>query len=433
MVIPNSSQFFEYENILVSCNSSSSWEWTPWRNDTTLVKCGSGWGKLNVSTCNVTTVKLSEGGVFWCQSKYGDSSNSVNISIVGGPVSLQSPAVPVTEGDDVTLSCRTKMADAPSADFYKDGVSIGAEDDGHMTLYNFTKSNQGAYKCRVQHTGESPESWVTMEDGSDPASLVMSPASAQVFEYRNLSLSCGENSSVDGWRIFRSTITTFSTSANGVPTVNPGGKTSGCGDKWGNITSCGCNIYTSKQADTAIYWCESRAKQRSNSLNISIRGITLARQLASDTFTKTAVILESPILAVMKGDNVTLVCKTKDRDDLRAEFYKDGSFLETGAAGHMTLHNVSSYDEGVYKCHISTEGESATSFLFVRGATAATAPRTDWVWLVLTVLRHLVVFSPYCASTFLAVSIYRRNPPGRRKDDEATYGQNDDVTTEHHF
>lgn len=79
------------------------------------------------------------------------------------------------------------------------------------------------------------------------------------------------------------------------------------------------------------------------------------------------MILESPILAVMKGDNVTLVCKTKDRDDLRAEFYKDGSFLETGAAGHMTLHNVSSYDEGVYKCHISTEGESATSFLFVRG------------------------------------------------------------------
>ncbi|XP_033961906.1 neural cell adhesion molecule 2-like isoform X2 [Pseudochaenichthys georgianus] len=185
MVIPNSSQFFEYENILVSCNSSSSWEWTPWRNDTTLVKCGSGWGKLNVSTCNITTVKLSEGGVFWCQSKYGDSSNGVNISIVGGPVSLQSPAVPVTEGDNVTLTCRTKMADAPSADFYKDGVSIGAEDDGHMTLYNFTKSNQGAYKCRVQHTGESPESWVTMEDleakpGEDVTLPCNSPTAANV-------------------------------------------------------------------------------------------------------------------------------------------------------------------------------------------------------------------------------------------------------------
>ncbi|XP_010787826.1 sialoadhesin-like [Notothenia coriiceps] len=163
MVIPNSSQFFEYENILVSCNSSSSWEWTPWRNDTDLVKCGSGWGKLSVSTCNITTVKLSEGGVFWCQSKYGDSSNGVNISIVGGPVSLQSPAVPVTEGDNVTLICRTKMADPPSADFYKDGVFIGAESDGQMTLYNFTKSNQGAYKCGVQNKGESPESWVIME------------------------------------------------------------------------------------------------------------------------------------------------------------------------------------------------------------------------------------------------------------------------------
>ncbi|KAL3050914.1 hypothetical protein OYC64_001233 [Pagothenia borchgrevinki] len=426
MVIPNSSQFFEYENILVSCNSSSSWEWTPWRNDTDLVKCGSGWGKLNGSTCEITSVKLSEGGVFWCQSKYGDSSNGVNISIVGGPVSLQSPAVPVTEGDNVTLICRKRKADNLPVEFFKDGlkinVSIDAEDAGHMTLYNFTKSNQGAYKCRVQNKGESPESWIIMEDGSDPASLVISPASAQVFEYRNLSLSCGVNSSVEGWRIFRSTITTFSTSATGVRTVNPGGKTSGCGDNWGNITSCGCNIYTSKQADTAIYWCETPVKQRSNSLNVSVQ--------------ETAVILESPILAVMKGHNVTLMCKTKDRDDLRADFYKDGSFLKTGAAGHMTLHQISNDDEGVYKCNISNEGESATNFLFVRGATAATAAtatRTDWVWLVLTVLRHLVVFSPYCASTFLVVSIYRGNPPGRRKDDEATDGQDDDVTTEHDF
>ncbi|KAF3837590.1 hypothetical protein F7725_005054 [Dissostichus mawsoni] len=287
---------------------------------------------------------------------------------VRGAVSLQSPAVPVTEGDNVTLICITKKVDNLRAEFYKDGlkinVSIGAEDAGHMTLYNFTKSNQGAYKCRVQNKGESPESWIIMEGVED----------LQVDHHHHQH-----------------------TSATGKRTINPGGKTSGCGDNWGNITSCGCNIYTSKQADTAIYWCESLVKQRSNSLNISVQ--------------ETAVILESPVLAVMKGDNVTLMCKTKDRDDLRADFYKDGYFIETGAAGHMTLHKVSSYDEGVYKCYIRNEGESATSFLFVRGATA---PRTDWVW---TVLRHLVVFSPYCASTFLVVSIYRGTPPGRGKDD----------------
>ncbi|KAK5848061.1 hypothetical protein PBY51_005713 [Eleginops maclovinus] len=418
MVIPNRSQFLEYEKILVRCEGSSSWEWTPWRNSTGLMKCGAGWGKKNSSTCEIASVKRSEGGVYWCQSKYGDSSNSVKITIAGGSVSLHSPAIPVTEGDNVTLICETNIVNPQSAQFYKDGFLLG-EAAGHMTLYNFTKSNEGAYKCNIGRN-ESPESWITMEDGSDRASLVVSPASSQVFEYRNLSLSCGDNSSVDGWRLFRSTSTTVSTSPTGAITVNLGGKRSACGDDWGNVTSSGCNVFTSKLADSAVYWCESPVGQRSNTLNISI--------------IETAVILESPVLAVMEGDNVTLSCKTKDHEDLRADFYKDGYSIGMGADGNLTLHDVSSYDEGVYKCSISGEGESAISFLFVRGASA---PRSDRVRLVLTVLRHLVVFSPYCASTLLMVSIYRRSPPGRRRPVAVTTSppseEADDITTEHRF
>ena len=75
----------------------------------------------------------------------------------GGSVILQSPALPVMEGDDVTLTCRTKMADNLTAEFYKDGVSIRTESDGHMTLLHVNMSDEGLYKCSVQ-SNESPES-----------------------------------------------------------------------------------------------------------------------------------------------------------------------------------------------------------------------------------------------------------------------------------
>ncbi|KAF3837597.1 hypothetical protein F7725_005061 [Dissostichus mawsoni] len=73
----------------------------------------------------------------------------------GGSVILQSPVLPVMEGDNVTLTCRTKMADPPSADFYKDGVSIRNESDGHMTLHHVNRSDEGLYKETHHHYSPS--------------------------------------------------------------------------------------------------------------------------------------------------------------------------------------------------------------------------------------------------------------------------------------
>nr|XP_033962402.1 high affinity immunoglobulin gamma Fc receptor I-like [Pseudochaenichthys georgianus] len=99
-----------------------------------------------------------DSGEYWCESTGGSTSNTVTITVSGGSggsVILQSPALPVTEGDDVTLTCRTKMADPPSADFYKDGVSIRNGSDGHMTLLHVSRSDEGLYKCSFQGK-ESP-------------------------------------------------------------------------------------------------------------------------------------------------------------------------------------------------------------------------------------------------------------------------------------
>lgn len=75
---------------------------------------------------------------------------------------LESPVVPVTVGEDVTLRCRNKKSNLISADFYKDGLHIGRSATGEMTIYSVSKSNKGLYRCNISVTEVSPESELTV-------------------------------------------------------------------------------------------------------------------------------------------------------------------------------------------------------------------------------------------------------------------------------
>ena len=85
-------------------------------------------------------------------------------------------------------------------------------------------------------------------------------------------------------------------------------------------------------------------------------------------FPADSVILDSPVLPVMEGSNVTLSCRRKRTTSLNltADFYKDGLLIGS-RSGEMTVHSVSKCDEGLYKCRLSGAGESAESWLAVRG------------------------------------------------------------------
>lgn len=76
-----------------------------------------------------------------------------------GPVILETPALPVKEGEDVTLQCRNKTTSSNfRAYFYKNGLLIGSSSTGQMIIHNVSKSDEGWYKCKISGAGESAES-----------------------------------------------------------------------------------------------------------------------------------------------------------------------------------------------------------------------------------------------------------------------------------
>ncbi|CAK6978862.1 low affinity immunoglobulin gamma Fc region receptor II-b-like isoform X2, partial [Scomber scombrus] len=403
-VSPSKSQMFEGQFVSLSCEEDdSSAGWKLRRNTTreTRKECGADWGESAGSSCKISQTVSWDSGVYWCESREGATSNSINITVTGGSVILQSPVLPVMKGDDVTLHCKTETSDLP-ADFYKDGYLIRTEPAGHMTIHHVSKSDEGLYKCNSSSHGESPSSWISVT-----ASLTVSPSRSQMFEGEFVSLSCEEDDSSAGWKLRRNT--TRETRKE-------------CGDKWGRSAGSFCNFSHIVPLDSGVYWCESREGATSNSINITVTG--------------GSVILQSPVLPVMEGDDVTLHCKTKT-SNLTADFYKDGSLIRTEPAGHMTIHHVSKSHEGLYKCHSSSHGESPSSWISV------TAPPQR----VFTLVCHLVVFCPYFISTLLMVSLYRHRPTGNdlpvsmemTPPTQAEQGLDDDhddvasVTTEHHF
>ncbi|XP_047444527.1 CD166 antigen homolog A-like isoform X2 [Mugil cephalus] len=125
----------------------------------------------------------------------------------------------------------------------------------------------------------------------------------------------------------------------------------------------------------------------------------------------------------MEGDDVTLTCKTETTPSiLSATFYKDGSLIRTESTGHMTIHNVTRSDEGLYRCNIIRHGESPSSWITVTEKPTTTAPPATTeathpppscsANLVHKVVYHLVVFCPYFISTLLMVSLCRHRPTG---------------------
>ncbi|KAM9425368.1 uncharacterized protein KZ484_009343 [Pholidichthys leucotaenia] len=182
-----------------------------------------------------------------------------------------------------------------------------------------------------------------------PSSCVRQSQQLSDLKRDSVSLSCEDEDRPGGWTLRRNTTK---------------GKVSHCGGGWGRSAGSSCYISFIYESDSGSYWCESSdGSTISSMINLTVSG--------------GSVILQSPVLPVMEGDDVTLTCRTKTAtSNLPADFYKDGSFIRTEPAGHMTIHHVSRSDEGQYKCNMSGHGESSSSWISVTGTTSTTATPT---------------------------------------------------------
>ncbi|KAI4785774.1 hypothetical protein KUCAC02_037558 [Chaenocephalus aceratus] len=109
-VTPSSSQVFAGEPVSLRCEDASE-GWTVMRNTSygNRAECGN-WGISAGSSCTSNHMDTRDSGEYWCESTEGSTSNTITITVSGGSVILQSPALPVTEGDDVTLTCLMKAS-----------------------------------------------------------------------------------------------------------------------------------------------------------------------------------------------------------------------------------------------------------------------------------------------------------------------------------
>ncbi|XP_028986409.2 Fc receptor-like B [Betta splendens] len=162
LIDPNRLQFFEYESISLSCAGfDEAADWRVMKTDSS----GSDRWETSTGSMIIKPAYVSHSGEYVCEDEGGNRSKSVNISITAADVILVSPALPVVEGEAVSLSCRRKGS--PSnlpADFYKDGSLINTGHTGSVTIRSISASDGGFYKCSISGSqGESAESWLQVK------------------------------------------------------------------------------------------------------------------------------------------------------------------------------------------------------------------------------------------------------------------------------
>uniref|UniRef100_A0AAQ6ITM4 Ig-like domain-containing protein n=1 Tax=Anabas testudineus TaxID=64144 RepID=A0AAQ6ITM4_ANATE len=163
---PNRAQFFKYESLTFYCEGVSHCD-AVHASQGIIPSCNKTNKRTSTgSSCTITNVYPVDSGEFWFEVEGGNKSNIVNITVTEGSVILEIPALPVMEGEAVTLTYRNKTTSSQtSADFYYYGDFIGSSSTGNMNIHNVSKSDEGLYKCSISGAGESAESRLIVRDG----------------------------------------------------------------------------------------------------------------------------------------------------------------------------------------------------------------------------------------------------------------------------
>ncbi|XP_050959349.1 Fc receptor-like protein 5 isoform X3 [Labeo rohita] len=337
IISPNRTQHFSRVSLSLSCeDQSKSSRWRVRRYTDSLWKlddCSSSYSKpqkCTESTCTISSTSIQDTGVYWCESKSGEYSHPVNITVHYGVI-LESPVHPVTEGDTLTLRCLYQRSTPPNirADFYKDESLIQSQTT-EMIISTVSKSHEGFYYCKHPERGESPKSWISVTAGLSAPCLTVKPQSS-LFTGDSVTLRCEVNQSWDAWEFMwrKDSNTEFTEAANKTldsVKVSDGGEYRCRARRGGHYT------YYSKPVTVAIY---ERPK---------------------------AKVTIKPDQHVFRGETVTLRCDIDGEGVISWQYswYKDGSVSVFSDQEH-TFWFVTESDAGKYSCYGVERGGSRTS------------------------------------------------------------------------
>uniref|UniRef100_A0A8C1H350 Ig-like domain-containing protein n=1 Tax=Cyprinus carpio carpio TaxID=630221 RepID=A0A8C1H350_CYPCA len=283
-----------------------------------------------------------------------------------------SPQKWLTEGDPVTLICEVKgsstgwtfswytlTASSDNSNHYQllSDSSRGA--GGNYTVSSAALNHTGVYVCTAErgkpayNTTYSNKQLLWVTGVSPPVYLVISPSRTQHFTLVSLSLSCEDQSNSDRWRVRRYT---------------DNEQLEDCSSSsWGSQTGSKCTISSTVPSHTGVYWCRSESGENYHPVNITVH---------------IGVILESPVHPVTEGDSLTLHCLYPYTSPpiLRADFYKDGSLIQSQTT-EMIISTVSKSHEGFYYCKHPEKEESPKSWISVRDKLRAVLSVSPQKWL----------------------------------------------------
>ncbi|XP_059399842.1 Fc receptor-like protein 5 isoform X2 [Carassius carassius] len=376
---------FRGETVTLRCDvyseGVSSWEYSWYKEGSSVVS--------ELQELTFSSVTESDADKYSCigaereGSRTSRRSDEVTLTVsVPRAVLSVSPQRWLTEGDSVTLICQvngsstgwtfswfTQTLSSDNSNHYKQLSDSSRGAGGNYTVSSADLKHTGVYVCGAERGKPAYNSdvsntqllWVT--GVSPPVSLIVSPSTTQHFTSVSLSLSCEEQSNSGRWRMRRYT--------------DGWGRLEGCSSVWGSQKGSTCSIRKTIPEDTGVYWCESESGENSHPVNITVHP---------------GVILESPVHPVTEGETLTLRClyKYSTPANLRADFYKDGSLIQSQTT-EMIISTVSKSDEGFYSCKHRERGESPESWISVT-ASSRTSGSDDLNPVIVGVTAGLTVF-----------------------------------------